>query len=230
MPRIIAIIQARMGSTRLPGKIMMPFAGQPLLQRIIERVSWSSRLEGVAVATTTLPSDDVVAKLCADLDVPCIRGSQDDVLARMLQAAHQLEADVIVRLTGDNPVVDGTLIDFVLDGFLEADPSPDYAANFGQEPCETGFPYGLYAEVAAVSALEISQPLTTEYDREHVTWFIRTHPEQFNILKMDAPGEFAHEFLTVDTPEDYARVGEIFEKHYEANPRFGFADLMLTAA
>jgi spore coat polysaccharide biosynthesis protein SpsF len=147
-----------------------------------------------------------------------------------LQAARMLNADVIVRLTGDNPMVDGTLIDFVLDGFLSAEPRPDYAANFGQDPNETEFPYGLYAEVATFSALERSRPLTTVYDREHVTWFIRSHPEQFRVLELEAPGQFQHDSLTVDTPEDYERVAQIFENCYLANPNFGFVDLMVRAA
>lgn len=226
MSRVVAVIQARMGSTRLPGKIMKPFAGEPLLKRIIQQASRSTIIDSVAVATTRDSRDDAVEALCDEMSVSCVRGSEDDVLGRMLQGADLLGADILVRLTGDNPMVDGTLIDFILAAYFDADPVPDYAANFGQDAGASGFPYGLYAEVATVEALKRSQLHATATDREHVTWFIRTHPDQFNMLQVNAPAPFPYDSLTVDTAEDYETVRKIYEDCYARNPNFGFRDLM----
>ena len=197
------------------------------MKRIVERVSRSSRVDCVAIATTMNKSDDPVASMCAEIGMPCIRGSENDVLNRMLQAAEELDADILVRLTGDNPMVDGALVDFVLDGFFANQPPPDYVANFGQTVEETGFPYGLYVEVVTVDALERTVARASEADREHVTWFIRTHPDEFRIVKLSATVSYPYASLTVDTMAEYEYVRQIFETQYSINPEFDFTSLSI---
>lgn len=220
--RAVGVIQARMNSTRLPGKILMTLAGAALLQRLVERVKRSQRLDALVVATTTTPVDDRVADLCAAIDVPCFRGDESDVLQRVYSAARQFGADVLVRLTADNPFVDGALVDYVLDAYLAASPAVPYASNV--EGC--GFPYGLYVEVVSMEALAATLSSSDPMDREHVTWHMRQRPEKYRSLAVRAPGRFAYRELTIDTAEDYARVGAIFEDHFGRNPDFSFRDLM----
>ena len=117
----IAIVQARMGSTRLPGKVLMPLAGRPVLGHVVERLAYCSTLSGIVVATTTEASDDAIAEFCDGAGVLVFRGSEDDVLDRYHQAAAEFEADPVVRITADCPVIDPTVVDRVVDGFLEGE-------------------------------------------------------------------------------------------------------------
>lgn len=220
--RTVGVIQARMNSARLPGKILMPLAGAVLLQRLVERVKRSLRLDTLVVATTATPVDDRVADLCTAIDVPCFRGDETDVLQRVYSAARQYKAHVLVRLTADNPFVDGLLVDYVLDAYLAASPAVHYASNV--EGC--GFPYGLYVEVVSMEALAGALSSSDPMDREHVTWHLRQRPDRYRSLAVQAPGRFPYRELTIDTAEDYARVGAIFEDHFSRNPDFSFRDLM----
>lgn len=220
--RVVGLIQARMRSTRLPGKVLLPLAGAPLLQRLVERVGRAERLDALVVATGDGAADDKIAALCADLGVACHRGSESDVLGRMLEAGDAAGGDILVRLTADNPLVGGDLVDFVLDAFLPACPPYVYA----QTVDETGFPYGLFVEAMTTAALRESAASTDPEDREHVTLCLRRQPERFPALAVKAPGRFTATHVSIDTGAEYERVKELFETFYARDPAFGFRALM----
>ena len=140
--RVVAIIQARMGSTRLPGKVMMDLAGEPMLARVVDRTRRAESLDDTVVATTTEPADEVIVGLCDRRGYPCFEGSSDDVLDRYYQAALKYEADAVVRVTSDNPLVDPAVIDDVVGAFDRA--KPDCASN--DFPPRT-YPLGLGVEI-----------------------------------------------------------------------------------
>ena len=150
-PRIVAVIQARMGSTRLPGKVLKPLAGQPVLARVVDRVRRARHVDEVVVATTTLPADDVLADLCRTRGWACERGSEEDLLDRYHAAAAAHHADAVVRITSDCPVIDPGVVDRVVEAFL-VQPC-DYASNT-LEP--RTFPRGLDTEVFSQAALELA--------------------------------------------------------------------------
>lgn len=218
-PRVVAVVQARMGSTRLPGKILLDMAGAPLLERLVERVRWAGLVDRVIVATGDGVDNDPIEALCDRIGCEVFRGSEDDVLARVMAAAG--DADAVVRLTADNPFVDGALIDFVLTRFLAAWPDIAYASNTER----SGFPYGLFVEVAAMWALRRAAQSEDPMDREHVTWYIRQRPDQFATLAITAPVPFANDSLTIDTPQDYQRLKPVFEDYHRRKPDFTFSDI-----
>jgi len=187
--KTIAIIQARMGATRLPGKVLYDIAGQPMLVRVVERTRRASRLDGFVVATTTEVQDDAVAELCQERGYPCVRGDQQDVLDRYYQAARQASAEVIARITADCPVIDPDLINetvrLVTEHWSPFDNAPwpdrqgrqarlntdhfDFAANRLPPPWGRTYPIGLDVEACTFTALERAWKEATEpYQREHV--------------------------------------------------------------
>jgi len=124
--RILGIVQARMGSNRLPGKVLMPMAGAPMLQRLVERAQRSKRLDRLVVATTKFKRDDPVVALCQAHGFPVYRGEEDDILGRFMMVVRAEQPDLVVRLTGDNPLVGGDLIDHSIEAFLAMESRPDY--------------------------------------------------------------------------------------------------------
>jgi len=202
----IAIIQARMTSSRLPGKVLADLAGRPLLAYMISRVRLAERLDGICVATTVNATDDPVANLCQDLGVPVFRGDEMDVLGRYAAAA-KAEADIIVRLTADCPMIDPTLIDQAIGMF--SDGAYDYLSN----SIHLSYPDGLDVEVFTRAALDTANREATEvFHREHVTPYMRTgiYPDlaagDFKVGNMTAPADFSHLRWTVDNAEDLERV------------------------
>jgi spore coat polysaccharide biosynthesis protein SpsF (cytidylyltransferase family)/biotin carboxylase/RimJ/RimL family protein N-acetyltransferase len=211
--RRIAIIQARMTSTRLPGKVLATLDGQPLLAHMLERVQRARHLDGVWVATTTNAADDPVAKLCQSLDVPVFRGSESDVLGRFAQAAAQAQADVVMRLTADCPMIDPTLINEAIETFESG--RYDYFSNAIQRT----YPDGLDMELFTRAALdEADQKATESFQREHVTPYMRVgaytdvQTGNFRVGQMLAPADFGHLRWTVDTRDDLARVRRLVEQ------------------
>lgn len=206
--RIIGIVQARTGSSRLPGKVIAPVCGRPLLEHLLKRVATSQWLTELVVATTTLGSDDCVAALADDLGMLPYRGSETDVLDRYYQAASARGADIIVRLTGDNPLVDGTFVDRCVDSFLRFVPSPDYLDTSSSKT----YPIGLSVEVLGMGALEAAWRETQDpEDREHVTRFIRERGGRFRLRHLAATRNDSDLRWTVDTAEDLEQVRRIFE-------------------
>lgn len=212
--KIVAIIQARMGSTRLPGKVMLPLLGEPMLVHEIARIGRSKRITFTIVATTDLPADDWVVDLCKKQDWQYCRGSEQDVLDRYYQCAKKAGADVIVRLTSDCPLIEPAVIDRVIEKFLQDAPDVDYVSNV--LPPRT-FPRGLDTEVFSFTALEKSwmedkNPLL----REHVTQYIVQNPEKFRISGITNSRDLSDFRWTVDTKEDFRLVTEIYS-HFGHN-------------
>ncbi|MDD1665167.1 MAG: glycosyltransferase family protein, partial [Methanomicrobiales archaeon] len=177
MTGVAAIIQARTGSTRLPGKVLMDIAGEPMLARVMERAGRAKTLDEILVATTTESADDGIVSLCEEREWECFRGSEADVLDRYYQAAHAYHADHIVRITSDCPLIDPGVVDRVVSEFLERQPGVDYACNF--LPRRT-YPRGLDTEVMTFHALERSwREDGNPAHREHVTQYILRHPDLF---------------------------------------------------
>lgn len=207
-PRIVAIIQARVSSSRLPGKVLQDIGGKSMLERVVERSRRASSLQAVAVATTTDPTDDAIAELCGAQGYPCYRGSLHDVLDRYYQAARLFNAEVIVRITADCPAIDPQLIDRTVQAFFGqvepqdqvlSSPHPDstyslsaasyplpafdFAANRLPPPYGRTYPIGLDTEVCSFAALECAwKEASQPYQREHVMPFLYDHQERFRIL------------------------------------------------
>jgi len=220
--RVVATIEARMRSTRLPGKVLMPILGKPILELMIERLRRVPKIDAIVIATSDDPSNDPIEKLANHLGVGCYRGSEDDVLDRVLQAAQSVDGDLIVELTADCPLIDPQLTTETIDAFLAA--KVDYAANCLREP----YPNGLDVQVFPTAILEEVARLTNDpADHEHVSLYIYEHPERFRILHVAAgPPEASHLRLTVDTAEDFALVTRIFEALYPDDPAFGLPEIV----
>ena len=217
--RIVTIIQARMQSSRLPGKVLMDIAGKPMLGHLITRIRNSELVELVLVATTNDSSDDAIQDYCESIQTPCYRGNSFDVLDRYYQAAKAKRAEIIVRLTADCPLVDGKLIDGVITPFIDLD--VDFAANRLPPPWKRSFPIGLDIEVVKFSALERAwHESDLQFEREHVLPYLYDKPGRFKTLLIHHDPDFGEKRWTVDTPEDMKLVRSIFEHFY---PRIDFS-------
>lgn len=205
---VVAIIQARMGSTRLPGKVLADLAGKPMLSRVVERTSRATRLDSVVVATTQQPEDHAIVGLCRRQGWPCYRGATEDVLDRFYKAAHIHHADVIVRITADEPLMDPALIDDTVEQFLKRAGEVDYVANF--LPPRT-YPRGLEVEAFSFHALERSwREDTNPAWREHVDLYIHRRKELFHVIRTPLPEDLSWMRWTVDTADDLALIRRIY--------------------
>lgn len=219
---VVAIMQARMGSTRLPGKVLLDIAGEPMLARAVKRLQRAQTLNKIVIATTTEPADDQLATYCARQQWHFFRGSQDDVLDRYFKTATQYQAKVIVRITSDCPLIEPEIIDQIVSQFLTPDTTFDYMANF--MPHRT-FPRGLDTEVFSMEALkrawqEDKNPAT----REHVTPYLYQHPEMFSIGGFTSTADYSSHRWTVDTPEDLELVRRVYT--YFGHNRFDWQEVL----
>jgi spore coat polysaccharide biosynthesis protein SpsF len=222
---IVGILQARVSSRRLPGKVLKPILGRPMLERQIERLRWSRRMQQLVVATSADPSDDGIADLCESLSVDCFRGSLDDVLDRFYQAANRHLARTVVRLTGDCPLADPIVIDQLI-GLHEV-AGEDYTSN----TLTRTYPDGLDAEVVEFECLETAwREATLPSEREHVTPFIYNHPERFRLGTLQHDEDWSHLRWVVDEPEDFAFVSAIYEALYPNDPAFTTGDVLALLA
>jgi spore coat polysaccharide biosynthesis protein SpsF (cytidylyltransferase family) len=217
----IAIVQARTSSSRLRGKVLIPILGEPMLIRHIERLRCCKEIDLIRVATSSDPSDDALAAVCDAHNVSCFRGSLDDVLDRFVQAARPYRPDVVVRLTGDCPLADPTLIDDVIRYFRAGD--YDYVCNFAPPT----FPDGLDVEVVRFTCLEqAAQEAVLPSHREHVTPFLRAHPERYRLGNLARPVDLSHLRWTVDEPEDFEFVRRVYERLYPTRQDFSTNDIL----
>jgi spore coat polysaccharide biosynthesis protein SpsF len=195
--RVVAIIQARMGSTRLPGKVLKDLAGATVLERVVSRVRRCRLVSDVVVATSAEPADEVILNECKRLGTEAFRGSEQDVLDRYYRAAQQAGAEVVVRITSDCPLIDPEVSDKTIQKFLVE--RPDYASN----ALERTYPRGLDTEVMTFAALECAWTEARQaYQREHVTPFLYQHPERFKLLSVKGDHDYSQYRWTLDTPED----------------------------
>jgi len=209
-PTVVAIIQARMGSSRLPGKVLKQIGSKPMLFHVVLSARKAKSIGQVVVATTTDPSDDPVVELCRDHGFPCFRGDPLDVLDRYYQTACLFQAKTIVRITGDCPLMDPREIDRTVDAFKEAD--VDFAANRLPPPWKRTTPIGMDIEVVTFDALSRAwREAEAIYEREHVMPYMYDQEGRFEILLVDHDPDIGHLRLTVDTVEDLKLVREIFK-------------------
>ncbi|WP_114861015.1 cytidylyltransferase domain-containing protein [Azospirillum brasilense] len=221
-PRVVCISQARMTSTRLPGKVLMDAAGQPLLAHHLDRLARCRTLDALVLATTVNGTDDPVADLAGSLGVPVFRGDEQDVLGRFAGAAAMAGADVVVRVTADCPLIDPALVDRLVMEFLEAAPPLDYLGlDVGR------FPRGLDAEAFTRAALdEAAANATDPAEREHVTAHLYLRPERFRIGTPLAPedGSVLEQRWCVDEAADLELVRRLLGALLPENPGFGWQD------
>jgi spore coat polysaccharide biosynthesis protein SpsF len=217
---IVAIIQARMGSTRLPGKVLMDLNGVPMLKYQVGRIKQSKLIDQVVVATSTLPQDDEIAIFCKKYNIAFFRGSENDVLSRYYDAATEYNADTIVRLTADCPLLDPDVIDRTIALFQQD--NLDYAANT-VPPENSQYPDGSDVEVFSMSALKRAhQEATSEEDREHVTFYFWKSKQKktFKTAQLSNTEDWSKYRFTVDYPEDYEVVQRI-DKELKKKKQFG---------
>jgi len=209
--KVLSIIQARIGSTRLQRKVMMTIQEKTIIEHIINFLQHSKYTNKVIVATTNLKEDDELETLLNHLGIDCFRGSADNVLERYYECAKYFNGDLIVRITADNPLVDPTIIDKAI--FLCKETKCDYATNL----LTPTFPTGYSAEVLKFSTL--SRIYNTQHDKqskEHVTYHIRNNPHLYDIKEIYAPTELVRPNwrLTMDYKEDFELISEIFSRLY----------------
>jgi spore coat polysaccharide biosynthesis protein SpsF len=221
MSGVVALLQARANSTRLPGKVLRPLLGMPMLARQIERVQRARCIDWLVIATSNHASDDAIADLGRLLGVEVYRGSLDDVLDRMMQAARAHDPDWIVRLTGDCPLADPVLIDAAIEIAVTGD--HDYVSN----ALEPTFPDGLDVEVVRASVLETAwREAVLPSEREHVTSFVHTRPDRFRIAKLRNGEDLSALRWTVDEPADFELVEIIYQNLHAQNSAFSWLDVL----
>ena len=238
-PRVIAIIQGRMSSSRLPGKILADIAGQPMLQRVFLRTSRAATVTETIFATTTDPSDDPVAEYCDFSGISYTRGKLFDVLDRYYQAARQAKADIVVRVTADCPVIDPDLIDLAVNTLLEG--NYDFTANRLPPPFQRTYPIGLDVEVCTFAGLEKAWKGSNEtFHREHVMPYFYegveltpvnrqlqtgTSPRGFRVALLNHTTDFGDYRWTVDTLEDLEFIRQVYT-HFDGRDDFSWKDVL----
>src|SRR5271154_85713 len=206
-PKVVAIIQARIGSTRLPGKVLADIHGHPMLGHVVQRPRAAKTLDDVIVATTTQPADTAIAAFCREHSVTCFRGSENDVLDRYYQAALQHDAQTVVRITSDCPLIDPEIVDKTVQAFLVE--RPDYASN----GVVRTYPRGLDTEVMTFQALELAwREALQPYERSHVTPYLYETPGKFRVLSVIADQDYSAYRWTVDTAQDLEFVRAVYAR------------------
>lgn len=217
---ILALLQARMSSKRLPGKVMLPILGRPVLELQIERVLRSKWIDKLVVVTSTNTEDNCIEQLCGKLNIACFRGSLDNVLSRFYHAAAIDTPDHVVRLTGDCPVCDPDIIDAVIAYHIDHD--FDYTSNI----LELTYPDGLDVEVFKYDLLKQAYENTkTDHQQEHVTPYMRDS-SKFKLGSYKSKADHSEQRWTLDQSEDYEVIKDIFENLYPNNPDFNYVDIL----
>ena len=216
--KTVAIIQSRMGSTRLPGKVIMDLGGDTVLARVVRRLCRAKFVDEIVIATTSSDADDAIVRECERLGVPWFRGSEDDVLDRYYQAAQTYAAGAVVRITSDCPLIDPELVDGTIRVFQEQ--HCDYASNLFPRT----YPRGLDTEVFTVAALERDwREARAPYQREHVTPFLYEHPELFRLVSLRGQIDYSQYRWTLDTAEDLQLLRAIYAR-FSNQDNFGWRE------
>lgn len=219
---VVAIVQARMLSTRLPGKVLLQVNGRPILSYQIERLLQAKKIDQIVVATTTRPEDTPIADFCKKEGVAVFCGSEEDVLDRYLQAAVHFNATTVVRITGDCPLIDPMLVDAVIETYQKG--SYDYVSNTQIHP----YPRGMDTEVFSFNALQIAvAEAKKRSEREHVTLYFYSNPEKFHLgqVKITTPGTKDYR-LTVDTEEDFQVIEALIVALYKKQKMFTLEEIV----
>lgn len=224
--KLVVVVQSRMGSTRLPGKIMKEICGKPMLLLMLERLSHAKLIDEIVVATTTNPNDDVISELAKKNKYSVFRGSEFDCLDRHYRVAIEHNAAYVAKITPDCPLIDPQIIDKVLGYFLENVDNYDYVSN-AHPP---SWPDGLDFEVFHISTLEKAHSEATESNhREHTTTYIWSNPQKFrigNVIMPDGRNLFMSHRWTVDFAEDFEFVKKIYENLYNDKRIFLMGDIL----
>ena len=221
--KTVIIVQARMTSTRLPGKIMKEVMGKPLLEYQIERMKRVKSADEIVVATTRNDADRVVVDICDRLSIPSSRGSEQDVLSRYYEAAKAFNADVVVRLTSDCPLIDPSAVDRVLQHYFDHFEEYDYISNC----LIRTYPRGMDTEIFPVRVLEEGfREATDPRDREHVTSFFYRQDRRYRLSNVAYSRDCSRHRWTVDTEEDFILIKQILEILYPAKPGFSMEDVL----
>ena len=208
----IIIIQARMNSKRLPGKVMMDWCGKPMLSWILERLEDCKASKNIIVATSKDPVNHPIREFCKRNRFGCYSGEENNVLKRFVDAAEVYKSDVVIRLTGDNPFVNHELVDHVYSSFEKYYPRFDYVSNVDHQST----PIGLYVEIIKLSALKDALSEATADELEHVTLKIRNNKKKHRTLNVSSPFPVTNFSFTVDLPTDRSRLLPVFD-HLRSN-------------
>lgn len=220
---VVAVIQVRMTSSRLPGKVLKPLAGAPLICRMIERVQRIEGLDDVVIALAEGVANDPVIAALDRLNVSIVRGSEADVLGRSAAAARAAKAATVIRITSDCPLLDPSVSGAVLAAYAAGRAA---GLRYARTSAESGFPHGFDTEVFEAAALyEADARATDPYEREHATPYIWRRPELYPAMIVDARPDRRQWRLTVDTEDDYRLACAIYDALYRTNPAFGYAEL-----
>jgi spore coat polysaccharide biosynthesis protein SpsF len=229
--KIVTVIQAREGSSRLPGKVLLPLAGKELLVRMVERVSQSFLCGRIVVATTNKPEDDVIEQICQREGFLCFRGHETDLLDRHFQAARQYHAQAVVKIPSDCPLIAPHVIDQVISLYLESNEIPgnhnyDYVSNLHPP----SYPDGNDVEIMSIEVMtEAWKEASKDFEREHTTPFIWEQPHRYrigNILwETGLDYSMTHRW-TIDYLEDYQFIKTLYDRLYEKNPAFNLTDIL----
>ncbi|MFH0804172.1 MAG: glycosyltransferase family protein [Candidatus Zambryskibacteria bacterium] len=214
----LCIIQARMNSARLPGKILMKIGDKTILEYVITRVKQAKNIDKIVVATTDRKEDDATENICKKIGVDCFRGSENDVLDRFYQTAKKYEADTIIRITGDCPLLPPEVIEQLLNKFNEG--------NFGIVSSGPSFAEGFDCEIFSFKMLEVAHKNASKVsEREHVTLYLHTHPEVCKKCAVENKTDDSKYRVVVDEPGDFTVVKTIIENFYPQNPNFTIDDI-----
>jgi spore coat polysaccharide biosynthesis protein SpsF len=222
-PKIVATLEARMTSTRLPGKVLKSILDKPVLELMIERLRRVPSLSSIVLATTTNSTDDPVAELAHKMDIEVWRGSENDVLGRVADAATAVDADIVVETTGDCPLIDPEVVECSIQDFLSG------GADCVSNAFVPTYPLGMDHYVVRAETLRVAARESTDSrDREHVIRFVLRQPERFHLRNLVAPSALHRPnlFLTLDYIEDFELIQIIFERLYPENPMFDIDEIL----
>jgi spore coat polysaccharide biosynthesis protein SpsF len=219
----VVLVQARMASTRLPGKTMKPILGRPLLSFLIERLQRSKYQDEIVVATSNSPLDKTIVDFCRREHIEYYIGDEDNVLDRYFHAAQIFGADIIVRVTGDCPLIDPVVVDEVIQCFIDNYPKYDYVSNV----IDRTYPRGMDVEVFSIQCLEtLKRYATTPEEKEHVTLYVMNHQDRFSTYSIVNDCDLSANRWTVDTPEDFLLIQKLLERLYPVNSHFVMKDIL----
>ncbi|WP_291572602.1 glycosyltransferase family protein [Clostridium sp. UBA4548] len=221
--KVVCIIQARTGSSRLPGKVLKQICGKSVLEHDIDRLKNVKNINEIVIATTSKKQDDPIVEEANRLGIKYFRGSEDDVLSRYYFAAKENDADIVVRVTSDCPLIDHCVTENIIQFFIDRADEYDYVSN----TIDRTFPRGLDTEVFSYKALEKSfLNAQNSREREHVTPYIWGNPSEFKIFQYKNDKSYSDYRWTLDTQEDYELITFIYERLYEINPDFNMNDIL----